>query len=87
MAQDDEEGGKEGFGSRFLSGLKGMILEDEVPARRAPPEPDAPTGVAPAAAPKGNPGHPAPGTGFVPNSAPAPMANSPMYANLMFGEL
>lgn len=82
MAQDDE-GGKEGFGSRFLSGLKGMILEDDVPAKRAPAEPEAPAAVAPAAAPRSNPAHPAPGTGFVANSAPAPMADSPMYANLM----
>ena len=93
MAQDEDDG-KAGFGSRFLSGLKGMILEDDVPAKRAPEE-DVPTGVAPA--PRGaKPGVPAPGTGFVaaaPGAAPAPAPapsyapasnpQSPMYASLM----
>lgn len=89
MAQDEDDG-KAGFGSRFLSGLKGMILEDDVPAKRAPEE-EAPTGVAPA--PRGaNPGIPAPGSGFVaaapgaaaaPSYAPASNPQSPMYASLM----
>lgn len=84
MAQDEDGGKEEGFGSRFLSGLKGMILEDEVPAKRAPAEepPEAPA----AAARGGNPGIPAPGSGFVASSQPsAPLSNpqSPMFANLM----
>ncbi len=91
MAQDENGDKEEGFGSRFLSGLKGMILEDEVPAKRAPAADDAPGGVAPAAAPaanQGKPGHPAPGTGFVPAapavpSSAAPMPSSPMFNNLM----
>jgi hypothetical protein len=88
MAQDEDDG-KAGFGSRFLSGLKGMILEEDVPAKRAPAEEEAPTGVAPA--PRGaNPGIPAPGSGFVaaapgaaPSYAPASNPQSPMFASLM----
>lgn len=84
MAQDED--GKEGFGSRFLSGLKGMILEDDVPAKRAPAE-EAPAAVAPAAAARAaNTGTPAPGTGFVasaPGAGPVSNPQSPMYANLL----
>ena len=91
MAQDDNEGSGEGFGSRFLTGLKGLILEDEVPKRA--PAAEAPA--APAAAPTRPGGTPAPGQGFVATPAGAPASaptqagpamagtNSPMFANLM----
>lgn len=90
MAQDESGGSGEGFGSRFLSGLKGLILEDEVP-KRAPAAEAEPAPAAPARAG----GTPAPGQGFVaapagtPAAAPMPAGpavastSSPMFANLM----
>ncbi|WP_146204660.1 hypothetical protein [Massilia glaciei] len=83
MAQNEDGGGEESFGSRFLSGLKGMILEDEVPAKRAPAEAPAAAAPAPAAgaAARGNPGQSpsAPAPSF---TAPASQ-DSPMFASLL----
>lgn len=85
MAQDDDGSKEEGFGSRFLSGLKGRILEDEVPAKRA--EAEAPVGVAPAVVPRASAGHPAPGSGFIPASPPMPAGAAPMQSSPMFNSL
>ncbi|MES3023884.1 MAG: hypothetical protein V4857_20150 [Pseudomonadota bacterium] len=87
MAQDEDGGTEESFGSRFLSGLKGMILEDEVPAKRAPAEPEPPANGAAnasAAAPRAAPGQPQPGQAHAaaPLAAPA-SADSPMFASLL----
>lgn len=35
MAQDEKAGNAEGFGSRFLSGLKEMLVEEDAPANKA----------------------------------------------------
>jgi hypothetical protein len=80
MAQDEDGGNAEGFGSRFLSGLKGMILEDEVPAKKTAPAEPAPAAAAPASAPKAAPGQSAAAPAY--SSAPS-APDSPMFANLM----
>ena len=78
MAQNDDGGSEGGFGSRFLSGLKGLILEDEVPSKQAP---DA-AGAAPSPAPAAASGQQAPTPVFTALTS-AGMPDSPMYASLL----
>ena len=80
MAQDDDSGSEGSFGSRFLSGLKGLILEDEVPSKQA--NAAEPASAAPATA---KPAPQAPGAQAPVASAltSAATSESPMYANLL----
>lgn len=79
MAQDDKDGKEESFGSRFLSTLKDMIIEEDAPPKKsAEPEAPAPQSgkAAPAAGPQAAVAARAPATHHV-------AADSPMYTNLM----
>lgn len=82
MAQDEKAGNAEGFGSRFLSGLKDMLIEEDAPAKKAEAEagsaadPAAPAPVTSAAA---TGAQPASATSY----APQVSRQSPMYTSLM----
>ncbi len=87
MAQDDQEDKGASFGSRFLSTLKDMIIEEDAPPKKAPQEPAAQEAAAASStpsAPAARAAQPSPAAPAARAPAPQPAAtNSPMYANLM----
>lgn len=86
MAQDEQDGKGGSFGSRFLSSLKDMIIEEDTPPKKtveeeSPAAAPAAAGAAPARAGAATAGAPASAP-----RAPAPVhvpTDSPMFTNLM----